>query len=220
MTTNLHTSAPAQSTTRSDEVLLRGCLARDDGAVRELTQRYNQRLFRIARGIVRHDADAEDVVQDTYVRAFTHLEHFRGDSSVGTWLVRIAMNEALGRLRRQRPTAELNDATTSSASPGPETLMAQRELRTMLEHAIDDLPDHFRHVFVARVVEGLSVEETAELFHLKPETVKTRVHRARRALRRTIEARLGPGVSAVFAFDGVRCTAITERVIARLHLPC
>lgn len=210
-------AAPAASL--SDDDLLRGCLARDDSAVRELTGRYNQRLFRIARGIVRHDADAEDVVQDTYVRAFTHLERFRGDSSVGTWLVRIAMNEALGRLRRHKPTLELDDATAASNGPGPETLMAQQELRTLLERSIDSLPEPFRVVFIARIVEGLSIDETAELFHLRPETVKTRVHRARRALRRAIEAEVGHEVRHAFSFDGARCEALTQRVIARLHQP-
>lgn len=219
MTTPSTDYAPPAGHTLTDAELLRGCLARDDGAVRELTRRHNQRLFRIARGILRQDADAEDVVQDTYIRAFTHLEHFRGDSSVGTWLVRIAMNEALARLRRHRPTTTIDEMTTPSASPGPETLMAQQELGTLLERSIDELPDHFRLVFIARIVEGMSVDETAELFHLRPETVKTRVHRARRALRRTIEARLGTNVAEAFSFDGARCEALTERVIARLHLP-
>jgi RNA polymerase sigma-70 factor, ECF subfamily len=203
----------------SDDQLLQGCLRRDEAAVRELTRRYNQRLFRVARGIVRNDADAEDVVQEAYTRAFTHLDRFRGDSSVGTWLVRIAMNEALQRLRAKRPTVDVDDVPLASADAGPEVRMANQEIRSLIERAIDELPDGFRTVFVARVVEGLSVEETAELFHLRPETVKTRVHRARRALRRSIEGQLGVAVSEAFSFDGPRCEALTGRVIARLTRP-
>jgi RNA polymerase sigma-70 factor (ECF subfamily) len=201
-----------------DDLLLR-CQRRDDDAVRELTRRYNQRLFRIARGILRDDAAAEDVVQETYIRVFTHLEQFRGDSSVGTWLVRIAINLALGRLRSRRPSVDIASVTPVSSDPDPESLMAHHELRTLIERAIDTLPDAFRLVFVARVVEGLSIEETAELLHLRPETVKTRVHRARRALRRSLEKELGTSVAEAFSFDGVRCERLTQRVLERLHLP-
>jgi len=203
----------------SDDDLLHGCQRREDDAVRELTRRYNQRLFRIARGILRDDAAAEDVVQETYIRVFTHAEQFRGDSSVGTWLVRIAINLALGRIRSRRPSVDIGSVTPASADPDPESLMAQHELRTLIERAIDTLPDAFRLVFVARIVEGLSIEETAELLHLRPETVKTRVHRARRALRRSLERELGTTVAEAFSFDGVRCERLTRRVIERLHLP-
>jgi RNA polymerase sigma-70 factor (ECF subfamily) len=203
----------------TDDELLRGCQRRDDAAVRELTRRYNQRLFRIARGILRDDAAAEDVVQEAYVRVFTHLEQFRGDSSVGTWLVRIAMNLALGRIRSRKPTVDIDDTAHASSDPDPETLMAQHELRALLERAIDDLPDAFRSVFVARIVEGLSIQETAELFHLKPETVKTRVHRARRALRRSLEKEVGPTLAEAFSFDGARCERLTQHVLEQLHRP-
>jgi RNA polymerase sigma-70 factor (ECF subfamily) len=203
----------------SDDELLRGCQRREDDAIRELTRRYNQRLFRIARGILHHDQDAEDVVQETYVRVFTHIEQFRGDSSVGTWLVRIAMNLALGRIRRRRPTVDVDVTRKASTGPDPEVLMARQELRTLLERAIDDLPDPFRAVFVARMVEGLTVQETAELFHIRPETVKTRVHRARKALRRSMEQQIGTSMADAFSFDGVRCARLTESVIAALHRP-
>jgi len=215
----LESASVAEGAALSDDELLRGCQQRDDDAVRELTRRYNQRLFRVARGILRDDAAAEDVVQETYVRVFTHLEQFRGDSSIGTWLVRIAMNLALGRIRSRRPTVDIADTPAASSEPTPETLMAHRELKTLLERAIDDLPDTFRAVFVARIVEGLSIEETAELFHLRPETVKTRVHRARRALRRSLEQYVGGAVSDAFSFDGARCERLTRRVIDVLHRP-
>lgn len=191
------------------------CLARDEDAIRELTRRYNQRLYRIARGILRSDLEAEDVVQDTYIHALAGLESFRGQSALGTWLVRIAINEALGRLRRKKP--EALDAAPAAPVVDPETLMATAESRVMLERAIDDLPDAFRSVFVARMVEGLSIDETANLFGLRPETVKTRVHRARVRLRASLETQLGPAVRESFAFDGARCDRLTDAVILRLR---
>lgn len=202
--------------------------ARDEAAVRALTRRYNRRLFRIARGILRDDAEAEDVVQETYVRAFTGLDLFRGDAGFGTWITRIAMNEALGRLRRRRPTvdwatygdnrtqAEIIHFPLSAASSDPERTMAQGEIRVVLERAIDELPDSFRAVFVARLVEGMSVEETADLFGLRPETVKTRLHRARALLRDALEERLGPALTETFPFDGHRCDRLTDAVVRRV----
>jgi RNA polymerase sigma-70 factor (ECF subfamily) len=198
-----------------DAELAERCLARDEDAIRELTRRYNQRLYRVARGILRSDLEAEDVVQDTYIRALAGLERFRGQSALGTWLVRIAINEALGRLRRKKP--EALDAPPAAPVVDPETLMATAESRVMLERAIDDLPDAFRSVFVARMVEGLSIEETADLFGLRPETVKTRVHRARVRLRANLETQLGPAVRESFAFDGARCDRLTDAVILRLR---
>jgi RNA polymerase sigma-70 factor (ECF subfamily) len=209
----------------TDADLAERCLARDEDAVRELTRRYNQRLYRIARGIIPSDADAEDVVQDTYVRAFTSpagMAGFRGDAALGTWLTRIAINEALGRVRKARPMASVADDSPESPenvatdAPDPEVQMATMESRAMLEEAIDELPDAFRSVFVARFIEGLSIEETAELFDLRPETVKTRVHRARARLRASLESRLGPAVREAFAFDGDRCDRLTTAVVARV----
>ena len=211
-----------------DDQLVELARARDEAAVRALTQRYNRRLFRVARSILRDDAEAEDVVQETYVRAITGLEHFRGDASFGTWITRIAMNEALGRLRRRRPTvdwethgenrmpAEIINFPLSAASSDPERTMAQGEIRAVLEHAIDELPDVFRAVFVARVVEGMSVEETADLFGLQAETVKTRLHRARNLLRDALDKRLGPALTSTFPFDGHRCERMTDNVVRRL----
>lgn len=208
----------------ADEELVLRALQRDEAAVRALTTRYNRRLFRVARGILRNDAEAEDVVQETYVRAFTGLDMFRGDAAFGTWITRIAMNEALGRLRKQRPTvdwatygenrtqAQIIDFPASAASPDPEKTMAQGEIRAVLETAIDQLPHPFRIVFVARVVEGMTVEETADLFNLKTETVKTRLHRARALLRDALESQLGPSLASTFPFGGSRCEAMTEKI--------
>ena len=201
--------------------------ARDETAIRSIMQANNRRLYRLARGILRNDSEAEDVVQETYVRAFTHLDSFRGDSSLATWLSRIAMNEALGRLRSQRPTTEwtsLPQGTIEaqiiqfplSATTDPEKTMAQREIQNVVEHAIDELPEPFRLVFITRVVEGMNVEETAEILDLKPETVKTRLHRARAMLRDNVEKKIGPVVMDAFPFAGRRCDRLTEAVLKRL----
>jgi RNA polymerase sigma-70 factor, ECF subfamily len=218
----------AAAEARSDEDLVDLARARDEAAVRAITKRYNRRLFRIARSILRNDAEAEDVVQETYVRAFTGLDHFRGDAAFGTWITRIAMNEALGRLRRRRPTvdwetyganrnqAEIIHFPASAVSNDPEKVMAQSEVRAVLEQAIDELPDAFRSVFVARVVEGMSVEETADLFGLQPETVKTRLHRARLQLREELDKQLGPALTSSFPFGGHRCDRMTEIVVSRI----
>lgn len=216
----------AETDILTDEELVRRALRRDEAAVRALTTRYNRRLFRVARGILRNDAEAEDVVQETYVRAFTGLYMFRGDAAFGTWITRIAMNEALGRLRKRKPSvdwesygesrtqAQIIDFPVSAVSIDPEKAMAQGEIRVVLEKAIDQLPDAFRIVFVARIIEGMTVEETADLFSLKPETVKTRLHRARALLRKELESQLGPALTSTFPFGGRRCEAMTEKIVA------
>ena len=218
-------TAPVGST---EAELVRRARERDEAAIRSILQSNNRRLYRLARGILRNDSEAEDVVQETYVRAFTHLQDFRGDSSLATWLGRIAINEALGRLRRQRPNvewtslppgtleAQIIQFPLSAASEDPEKSMAQREIQHVVEHAIDDLPEAFRIVFVTRVIEGMNVEETAEILGLKPETVKTRLHRARTMLRDNVEKKIGPIVMEAFPFAGKRCERLTEAVLKRL----
>jgi RNA polymerase sigma-70 factor (ECF subfamily) len=214
----------------ADAELVERARHRDEAAIRLIMQANNRRLYRIARGILRNDGEAEDVVQETYVRAFTHLQDFRGDSSFATWLARIAMNEALGRLRRQRPNVEWTSLPPgaleaqviqfprSAASEDPEKSMAQREIQHVVEHAIDELPDAFRIVFITRVIEGMNVEETAEILGLKPETVKTRLHRARAMLRDNVEKKIGPVVMEAFPFAGRRCERLTDAVLKRLGL--
>ena len=213
-----------------DSELVRRACARDEGAIRAIMQANNRRLYRIARGILRNDSEAEDVVQETYVRAFTHLESFRGNSRLATWLARIAMNEALGRLRRQRPTvdwttlesgapnAQIIQFPVSAVSDDPEKTMAQREIQHIVEQAVDELPEAFRIVFITRVIEGMNVEETAEILDLKPETVKTRLHRARTMLRENVEKKIGPVVMEAFPFAGKRCERLTDAVLGRLGL--
>jgi RNA polymerase sigma-70 factor (ECF subfamily) len=218
------------SSGNDDSELVRRACARDEGAIRAIMQANNRKLYRIARGILRNDSEAEDVVQETYVRAFTHLESFRGDSRLATWLARIAMNEALGRLRRQRPTvdwttlesgtpnAQIIQFPVSATSDDPEKTMAQREIQHVVEQAVDELPEAFRIVFITRVIEGMNVEETAEILDIKPETVKTRLHRARTMLRKNVEKKIGPVVMEAFPFAGKRCERLTDAVLGRLGL--
>ncbi len=200
-----------------------------EGAIRTIVRRYNQRLFRVARAILRDDTDAEDVVQLSYVKAFRHLEGFRGESRFSTWLTRIAINEASGKVRSRRPLAAVEDldlAAPDSAriiqfplikvQPDPEAEMSRTELRAVLEQAVDTLPEGFRAVFVLRDIEGMSIEETAEQLGLKPETVKTRLHRARKLMREAIEDRLSSTFGTLFPFDGARCVHMADRVIAQL----
>jgi RNA polymerase sigma-70 factor, ECF subfamily len=213
---------------RSEDDLVARARERDEFAIRTLIQRHNQRLYRIARGILRDDAEAEDAMQEGYLKAFSHLDDFEGNAAIGTWLCRIVMNEALSRLRQRRPTVEWNsmeDAGMLSAEvirfstetrPDPERAAAQRQIRGLLEQAIDRLPDDFRIVLIARVVEEMSVQETATMLGIRPETVKTRLHRARLALRRTIEAQIGPAATEVFPFEDPRCRRTADIVIAKL----
>ena len=213
----------------ADAELVRRARGRDKAAIRLILQSNNRRLYRIARGILRNDSEAEDVVQETYVRAFTHLDSFRGDSSLATWLARIALNEALGRSRRQRPNVEWTSLPPGtleahiiqfplSAPSDPEKTMAQREIQHVVEHAVDDLPEAFRMVFITRVIEGMNVEETAEVLGLKPETVKTRLHRARAMLRDNVEKKIGPVIMEAFPFAGKRCERLTDAVLKRLGI--
>ena len=224
-----HVQAPQIAPAGAAEAeLIERARRRDEAAIRAILQANNRRLYRLARGILRNDSEAEDVVQETYLRAFTHLDDFRGDSSFATWLGRIAINEALGRLRRQRPSVDLDTLAPgvveaqiiqfplSGASEDPEKSMAQREIQHVVEHAIDELPDTFRIVFITRVIEGMNVEETAEILGLKPETVKTRLHRARTMLRDNVEKKIGPVVMEAFPFAGRRCERLTDAVVNRL----
>src|SRR6516164_7138291 len=150
--------------------LLAGMRAGDPAAFAVLMRSNNQRLYRLARGFLRDDLEAEEVVHDTYVRAFTHLDSFKGRSSLATWLARIVSNEALGRLRRRRPTVDIGEMAETlaadagpfaTAEPTPEQAIARREIRNAIEKAVDELPPYFRSVFMLRAIEQLSVEETA-----------------------------------------------------------
>lgn len=215
--------------TLEEGALLVRARQRDEAAVRELIRRNNQRLFRVARAVLRNDAEAEDVVQETYVKAFTRLDTFEGRSQFSTWLTRIALNDALGRRRRKRPTAEIDEVEQAQAGgaelipfPGaalalsPEAAVARSEMHAMIEELVDALPEAFRVVFVLREVEEMSTEEVAAYLSINPATVKTRLFRARKLLREAMEAKVSQGFGALYPFDGARCTHLADRVIARL----
>ena len=198
-------------------------------AFRVIMQRCNQRLFRVARAIVRDDVEAEDVLQEAYARAFAKFDTFRGEAGVLTWLTRIVINEARGRLRRRRPTVgvEQLDAAqgaggevimfpTSPTAQNPEADAARAQIRRMLEHAVDELPEAFRMVFILRDVDDCSIEETAATLGVRPETVKTRLHRARRLMRKSLDETFAATMAEAFPFLGPRCQRVTDAVLTRL----
>ena len=210
-----------------DQVVARA-RAGDREAFRAIMTRCNQRLFRVARAVLRDDAEAEDVLQEAYAKAFAAIAGFRGESGVATWLTRIVLNEAHSRLRSRRPTVEVDAIETAqegaqvlafpnmARSEDPEADAARGQIRRILEQAVDELPEPFRLVFILREVEELSVEETATHLGLNPETVKTRLHRARKRLREALDARLGDVMVGAYPFLGARCARITEAVLQRL----
>ena len=202
----------------------------NERAFRTIMERNNQRLFRIARMVLKDDAEAEEVVQEAYLRAFSALATFRGEASLPTWLTRIALNEALARKRKERQTVDLTAVETlqeesahviwfpnMNLDADPERTTAQREIRNLLERALDGLSEPFRIVFVMRDVEEMSIEETAACLGIRSETVKTRLHRARRQLREALDQRLASTLKDTFPFAGERCARITDAVLARLR---
>jgi RNA polymerase sigma-70 factor (ECF subfamily) len=221
---------PLRSLAQFADAELAGLAAQGDGAAfRLIMERNNGRLYRVARGILRNDSEAEDVVQEGWVRAYGKLGEFRGESSLSTWLTRIVLNEALQRIRRRRPTAELSVIDEAPAAqviwfPGastdadPERNASRREVAALLERAIDDLPETFRVVFMMRAIEEMSGEETAAVLGIPEATVKTRLHRARGLLRNAIQTELGGVLTEAFPFAGRRCQRTTEAVFKRLGL--
>lgn len=212
-----------------DDVALAGLIAAgDSGAVRLLTERNNQRLFRAAWSILRNRAEAEDSVQSAYLKAFAAIRTYEGRSSLTTWLTRIAINEALGRQRatRRRRLRLSADSVVqideyreklmrgSASQAAPDAALAREQLRRLIEQAIAALPEPFRIVFVLRDVEGLSVEDTAEALDLLPATVKTRHLRARRRLQEALEPELATALGGAFPFAGADCAGMTERMVS------
>lgn len=209
----------------ADEVIVERVCAGDDGLYEILIRRHNQRLYRAIRAILRRDEDVEDVMQQAYVDAYRHLDQFRGTAKFSTWLTRIAVNRAIrsGRGARGGPQLVTPDGTDhaieQAPSPGldPEHTMYGHELQTILESLIDQLPDPFRVVFVLREVEGLSTAETAECLSINEDTVKTRLHRAKRLLRERLDRRLGPAARTVYRLHLTRCDRVVEGVMTALR---
>jgi RNA polymerase sigma-70 factor (ECF subfamily) len=212
-----------------DDALVRLAQRGQREAFRHIMQRSNQRLFRIARGVLNDDAEAEDVVQEAYTHAFAKLDGFRGEAGILTWMTRIVLNEAYGRLRRRRPTVGIEQIDISQSEGGrvvpfpskfgiedPAASATRAQIREMIEHAIEALPAPFRIVFVMRDIEECSIDETARALGIRPETVKTRLHRARRQLRTALHGTLAAALTDAFPFLGPRCARMTETVLARL----
>ena len=215
----------------SDADLVARTATGDHAAFEALMRRHNSRLYRAARAILKDDAEAEDAVQDAYLDAYRHMAGFRGDSQIGTWLVRIAVNHALMRLRKQkRDSAVVSfrpfDAEDSGdivshlpdyPNESPSALTLRSEIRQLIERRIDELPIAFRTVFVLREVEEMSVEETAAALDIPPATVRTRLFRARALLRQALARDLDLVAGDVFGFAGARCDRIVAAVLARIE---
>jgi RNA polymerase sigma-70 factor (ECF subfamily) len=216
-----------------DEHVVARVLAGEPRLFELLMRRYNQRLFRITRAILKDDAEAEDAMQDAYVQAFTKLAQFEGRSSFATWLTRIAIHAALGRVRRDkrahiahdledadldRMAPEQHPMSSQSLAKNPEHDAVDRELKSTLEGVIDALPEHYRTVFVLRAVEELTVPETAECLGLQEETVRTRFFRARNMLQKALLDRVDGAARTAFDFHLSRCDRVVAAVFARLGI--
>jgi len=210
-----------------DEEVVGRVLRGDVGLFEILMRRHNPRIYRVARAIVKDEAEAEDVMQQAYVNAYAHLSQFAGRARFSTWLTRIAVYEALARARRRQRLEPIEEDTVADegetrglAAKGadPEQQALAGELRVLLESAIDALPEAFRSAFVLREVEGLSTAEAAECLGINEETVKTRVHRARGRLRETLYRTAGLASALVFPFHYPRCDRVVDAVFARLDL--
>jgi RNA polymerase sigma-70 factor (ECF subfamily) len=222
----------------SDQELVAQARGGAASAFREIMQRNNRRLFRVARSVLKVDSDAEDAVQDAYVRAFSSLDGYAGEAALSTWLTRIALNVALAQLRRRRTMIDLDDLVAGTAVAGdghsssrvipfpmaqpeagsPEHIAARTEIRRALERAIDGLPDPFRAPFLMCVIEQMTVEEAASCLGVPPNTVKTRVHRAKRRLRNALEKQLASALLDTFPFAGTRCARLSDTVLRRLGI--
>lgn len=208
---------PAPQESLTDEEIVERVLRGDRALFELIMRRHNERIYRTIRSILREEADVEDAMQQAYVDAYAHLGDFAGRARFSTWLTRIAMHEALARKRRMRPEGELmNDLPDPCRTPEQRTQDA--ETHRLLAAAIDELPEHFRTVFVLRSVQGLSVEETAEVLDLNTETVKTRLHRARGLLQKAIIARTEPALARTLPFPATRCDRVVAAVMQRLEL--
>lgn len=223
---------PAPDFTRLSEVdLAQQCAARDRATIEHVISANNQRLFRTAWSILKSRSDAEEAVQSAYLSAFANMSGFEGRSSLSTWLTRIVVNEALGRRRaderrrrnlEQEGVAVLDDYRDAlmrgSEVEAPDATVAREQIRKLLEHAVAELPDSFRTVFVLREIEGLSSEETSDVLGIPVATVKTRLFRSRRRLQEILAPEVGNALNGTFPFAGGDCAALTERVLKKLGL--
>jgi len=228
--TDMVKSAPTESAApalpwdeQSDEGIVQAVLGGNTALFELLMRRYNERLYRTARAITRDDREAEDVMQQAYVNAFAHLRQFKGQAQFATWLTRIAINESLARVRRrgryepfEEGPAQQDTVVPLRSSPDPERQAFAGELRDLLEWAIDTLPAGAREVFMLRDVEGLNTADTAQSLGVSEDVVKTRLSRARTALRRTLLDRAGATAPDVFRFYRPRCDRLVAQVLLRI----
>lgn len=209
----------------SDEEVVRRVLDGETALFEIVMRRYNQRLYRIARGILRDDAEAEDVMQDAYVRAYSHLSQFAGRAQFSTWLSRIAIHEALARVRRRSRMDQLGSAESNAgdddmnliaSSLNPEEQTSASELGKALEAAILAVPEQYRIVLMLRDVEQMNTAETAAALEITEENVKVRLHRARALVRKELFARAGTEAPAAFGFMGARCDRVVAAVLKKI----
>ena len=217
------TGVEAANAVLTDEEVVRRVIEGEPALFEILMRRYNQRLFRITRSIVTNDHEAEDIIQDAYVRAYEHLSQFEGRARFSTWLTKIVIYEAYARVRRvdyqkvdSLSVLEDNGLDLKSEERDPERQIYTGELRLALEKAFDALPDGYRSVFMMREVEGLSTAETAECLEISEENVKTRLHRARASLQRELYSLAGAEGNGAFQFLGARCDRVVARVLERI----
>lgn len=210
----------------SDEEVVARVLAGEVGMFEIVMRRHNQRLYRVARAILRNDGEAEDVMQDTYVRAYGHLDQFAGRAKFSTWLTRIAVHEALARQHRRNRYQELEPMSEregdpmdrfASLAPDPEQQASNSEVRELLEEAIEKLPDAYRTIFMLRDVEDMSTTDAADVLEITEENVKVRLHRARALLRKSLYARAGKERKELFAFHAVRCDRVVKNVFESIQ---
>lgn len=200
-------------------------LAGDRSAFESLMRIHNRRLYRLARAALRHPTEAEDALQEAYLRAYQSLQQFRHDASLSTWLSRLVLNECFSRLRRDHRRQnvvpivgmpEEIDSVADSEHDVPDRMAARAEMRAVIEAKLDDLPEDFRLVFVLRSIEEQSVEETAQVLGIQEATVRSRHFRAKSLLRESLARELDLAERDVFEFGGARCDRIVERVMSRL----
>jgi len=209
----------------SDEEVVRRVRAGESGLFEVVMRRYNRRLYRVARAILRDDEEAEDVTQQAYVNAYGHLGQFAGRAMFSTWLTKIAVHEALARVRRRGRfnEHEVDDwdgetmGALKSPGPDPERQAFAGELRALIDSAIEALPQQYRAVFVMRELEGMSTAESAECLDITEETAKTRLHRARTLLRDTLYERAGIESAAAFSFEAPRCDRVVAAVFEQIE---
>ncbi len=228
-TAGLGTAAGAPASAMPDAEIVRRVRAGDRALFEILMRRHNQRIYRAARSVVKDEDEVEDVMQQAYVNAFLHLDQFEERSQFSTWLTRIALNEAFARRRKMRRTAQLTEAppafdedrgaimdTITSPLPDPERQAYAQEIHRLLEEAVDALPEAYRSVYMLRDVEGLSTSETEDGLGLREEVVKTRLHRARAMIRRSLAARVGASSASAFQFQAPRCDRVVAAVLDRI----